>query len=98
MNSLVSLYNRYTKEKKLIKTKSGEDLTTIIPLIARVDPRHYLLRDSALAHQYLAEAEKLIANSDFEEATRYIETGLSLFPDNSRLKSLYKQINAQNRN
>jgi serine/threonine protein kinase len=96
MNSLVSLYNRYTKENKLIKSESGEDLTTILPLIARVDPRHYLLRDSALAHQYLSEAEKLIAKSDFEEAARYIETGLSLFPDNSRLQSLYKQINAQN--
>ena len=98
MNSLVSLYNRYTKEKKLIKTESGEDLTTIIPLIARVDPRHYLLRDSALAHQYLTEAEKLIVDSNFEEATKYIETGLSLFPDNSRLQSLYKQINAENQN
>jgi tetratricopeptide (TPR) repeat protein len=97
MNSLISLYNRYIKEKKLIKTESGEDLTTIIPLIGRVDPKHYLLRDSALAHMYLSESEKLIAKSDFEEAAKYIETGLGLFPDNSRLQSLYKQINAQKR-
>jgi serine/threonine protein kinase len=98
MSSLISLYNRYTKENKLIKTENGEDLTTITRLIARVDPKHYLLRDNALAHQYLTEAETLIANSKFEEAARYIETGLKLFPENSRLQSLSKQINAQNQN
>jgi serine/threonine protein kinase len=98
MNSLLSLFNRYIKEKKLIKTESGEDLTTVIPLIARVDPKHYLLRDNALANLYLSEAEKLIVKSDFEEAAIYIETGLDIFPDNSRLQSLSKQTNAQNQN
>ncbi|RLA12610.1 MAG: hypothetical protein DRQ59_07195 [Gammaproteobacteria bacterium] len=98
MNSLISLYNRYLKERKLIKTENGEDLTTVMPLIARVDPKHYLLRDNALAHLYLSEAEKYIIKSDFNTAGRYIETGLGLFPDNSRLKSLNKQINVQNQN
>jgi len=98
MNSLISLYNRYLKERKLIKTESGEDLTTVMPLIARVDPKHYLLRDNALAHMYLSEAEKYIAKSDFKTAGRYIETGLGLFPDNSRLQSLNKQTSAQNKN
>jgi hypothetical protein len=96
MNSLISLYNRYLKENQLIKTETGEDLTTVMPLIARVDPKHYLLRDNALALLYLSEAEKYIVKSDFKTAGRYIETGLSLFPDNSRLKSLNKQTNAQN--
>jgi hypothetical protein len=98
MSSLVSLYNRYLKDNKLIKTASGEDLTTVIPLITRVDPKHYLLRDSALAHKYLTEAEKAIIKSDFETAVIYIQTGLAFFPDNSRLQSLSKQTNAQNQN
>ena len=98
MSSLISLYNRYLKDKKLIKTASGEDLTTVIPLIKRVDPKHYLLRDSALANKYLTEAEKAIVSSDFETAVKYIQTGLAFFPDNSRLQSLSKQTNAQNQN
>ena len=35
MSSLISLYNRYVKSKRLIKTESGEDLTTVLPLLKR---------------------------------------------------------------
>ena len=95
MNSLVSLYKRYFDSKKLIKTTSGEDLTTVIPIIKRVDPKHYLLKDKQLADLYLSESEKLISASKFKDASNYIITGLKLFPDDSRLQSLNQQINAQ---
>ena len=98
MNSLVSLYKRYYDAKKLIKTSNGEDLTTVLPLIKRVDPKHYLLKDKALSELYLAESEKLIAAGKFKDASIYIVTGLKLFPDNNRLQSLNKQINAQSLN
>ena len=98
MNSLVSLYKRYYDAKKLIKTPSGEDLTTVIPIIKRVDPKHYLLKDEALANLYLSESEKLIGASQFKNASNYIITGLKLFPDDTRLQSLNKQINAQSLN
>ncbi len=95
MNSLVSLYKRYYEQKKLIKTPNGEDLTTVLPLLKRVDPKHYLLKDKALADLYLSEAEKLIAQRKYQEASTYIVTGLKIFPDDTRLQSLNKQINAQ---
>ncbi|MDJ0882442.1 MAG: serine/threonine-protein kinase [Gammaproteobacteria bacterium] len=95
MASLISLFNRYVKAKKLIKTESGEDLTTVLPLLKRVDPKHYLLKDTKLSELYLSEAEKLLANSQFKPASEYIETGLKFFPDHPRLQSLNKQINAQ---
>jgi len=95
MNSLVSLYKRYVDAKKLVRTTSGEDLTTVIPVIKRVDPKHYLLKDKALADLYLSESEKLIAASNFKDASTYIVTGLKLFPEDSRLQSLNQQINAQ---
>jgi serine/threonine protein kinase len=95
MNSLESLYKRYFNAKKLVKTANGEDLTTVIPIIKRVDPKHYLLKDKALSDLYLSEAEKLIARRKFKDASNYIVTGLKLFPENSRLQSLNKQINAQ---
>jgi len=95
MNSLVSLYKRYFKAKKLIKTANGEDLTTVIPLIKRVDPKHYLLKDKALSDLYLSEAEKLIAKRKYKDASSYIVTGLKMFPEDTRLQSLNKQINAQ---
>ena len=95
MNSLVALYKRYVKEKKLVKTQSGEDLTTVMPLIKRVDPKHYLLKDKALSDLYLSEAEKLIARRKYKDASTYIVTGLKMFPDDTRLQSLNKQINAQ---
>ena len=98
MNSLVSLYKRYYNGKKLIKTTSGEDLTTVIPIIKRVDPKHYLLKDKALADLYLSESEKLIAAAKFKDASNYIVTGLKLFPEDTRLQSLNKQINAQSLN
>lgn len=98
MNSLVSLYKRYFDAKKLIKTSSGEDLTTVIPIIKRVDPKHYLLKDKKLADLYLSESEKLITASKFKHASNYIVTGLKLFPDDSRLQSLNQQINAQTLN
>ena len=95
MASLVSLYKRYVGEKKLVKTPEGEDLTTVMPLIKRVDPKHYLLKDQALADLYLSEAERLITQSQFKDASNYIVTGLKLFPEDTRLQSLNKQINAQ---
>ena len=98
MNSLVSLYKRYFNAGKLIKTANGEDLITVIPLIKRVDPKHYLLKDKALSDLYLAEAEKLIAARKYKDASIYIITGLKLFPENTRLQSLNTQINAQSLN
>jgi predicted Ser/Thr protein kinase len=98
MNSLVSLFKRYYDAKKLVKTPSGEDLTTVIPIIKRVDPKHYLLKNEALADLYLSEAEKLVGASKFKDASNYIVTGLKLFPDDTRLQSLNKQINAQSLN
>jgi non-specific serine/threonine protein kinase len=95
MNSLISLYKRYFNAKKLVKTANGEDLTTVIPLIKRVDPKHYLLKDKALSDLYLSESEKLIAKRKYAEASTYIITGLKLFPEDTRLQSLNKQINAQ---
>ena len=95
MASLVSLYKRYFNTKKLVKSPEGEDLTTVMPLIKRVDPRHYLLKDQALADLYLSEAERLITQSQFKDASNYIVTGLKLFPEDTRLQSLNKQINAQ---
>jgi serine/threonine protein kinase len=98
MNSLVSLYKRYFKAKKLVKTANGEDLTTVIPVIKRVDPKHYLLKDKVLSDLYLSEAEKLIARRKYKDASNHIVTGLKLFPENSRLQGLNKQINAQSQN
>jgi serine/threonine protein kinase len=95
MTSLISLFNRYVKNKTLVKTESGEDLTTVFPLLQRVDPKHYLLKDSKLADLYLSEAEKFITKRDFNNAKQYILTGLKFFPDHSRLQSLNKLINAQ---
>jgi predicted Ser/Thr protein kinase len=98
MNSLVSLYKRYFNAKKLVKTANGEDLTTVIPLIKRVDPKHYLLKDKALSDLYLSESEKLITRRKYKDASNYIVTGLKLFPEDTRLQSLNKQINAQSQN
>ena len=95
MNSLISLYKRYFNAKKLVKTANGEDLTTVIPLIKRVDPKHFLLKDKALSDLYLSESEKLIARRKYKDASNYIVTGLKLFPEDTRLQSLNKQINAQ---
>ena len=64
-------------------------------VIKTVDPKHYLLQDKKLANLYLAEAEKQIAGRRYEDASAYIITGLKLFPDDTRLQSLNKQINAQ---
>jgi serine/threonine protein kinase len=98
MNSLESLYKRYFSAKKLVKSTNGEDLTTVLPLIKRVDPKHYLLKDKALSDLYLAESEKLITRRKYKDASNYIVTGLKLFPENTRLQSLNKQINAQPQN
>jgi serine/threonine protein kinase len=98
LTSLVSLYKRYFNAKKLIKTPNGEDLTTVIPIIKRVDPKHYLLKEQALSDLYLSESEKLISAGQFERASDFIVTGLKLFPEDTRLQSLYKQINAQKLN
>ncbi len=94
MSSLISLYKRYYNNMKLIKTANGEDLTTVLPLIRRVDPEHYLLTDKKLASLYLSEAEKLVSKRDYKAASNYILTGLKLFPEDTRLLGLSKQINA----
>lgn len=95
MSSLISLYNRYVQELNLVKTESGQDLTTVLPLLKRVDPKHYLLKDQKLAELYLSEAEKRLASHEFEQAAKYIQTGLRFFPSHARLQSLDKQINVR---
>jgi serine/threonine protein kinase len=92
---LISLYDHYFKNKLLTKTENGEDLTTVMPLIKRVDPDHYLLKDKELADLYLSEAEKLITSRQYKDSIHYIMTGLKLFPDDKRLQNLNQQINAQ---
>ena len=96
MASLISLFNRYVANKQLIKTVSGEDLTTVLPLLKKVDPKHYLLKDTQLADLYLSESEKYIASKNYKVAAEYIQTGLLFFPEQTRLQSLNKQFNAQN--
>jgi hypothetical protein len=95
MIQLVSLYKHCFKNKLLTKTENGEDLTTVMPLIKRVDPNHYLLKDKKLADLYLSEAEKLITSRQYKDSSHYIITGLKLFPDDTRLQNLNKQINVQ---
>jgi hypothetical protein len=95
MNSLISMYNLYLNNKQLIKSANGEDLATILPLIKRVDPMHYLLKETKLADLYLLEAEILITNRQYKDARNYIITGLKLFPNDNRLQNLNTQINAQ---
>ncbi len=95
MVNLVSLFNRYYKNNTLIKTESGEDLTTVLPLLRRVDPKHYLINDPKLPEAYLQASEKKIAERKFNQASDYIETGLKFFPDNIRLQSINKLINAK---
>ncbi len=94
MTRLTALYQRYLKEKRLTPSANGEDLFSVLTLVRRVDPRHYLLRDESLAGLYLSEAEKRITERKFDEARSYIRSGLELFPDNGRLQALDKQINA----
>ncbi len=98
MSKLILLYKRYVTQKKLVRTSNGEDLTTVIPLIKRVNPKHYLLRDSKLSDLYLSEAEKNISKGKYQKASIYIATGIKLFPEDVRLQSLNKQINAQSQN
>lgn len=95
MNNLISVYNHYLNKKQLIKPKNGEDIATVLSLIKRVDPKHFLIRDTKLADLYLSEAEKLISKRNYEDASNYITTGLKLYPNDVRLQSLNKQINAQ---
>ena len=95
MSSLIALFNRYVTQKQLIKSASGEDLTTVLPLLRKVDPKHYLLKDTQLAELYLSEAETHLANKDYAKASEYILTGLLFFPEHTRLQSLDKQFNAQ---
>lgn len=96
MSSLISLYNRYVASKSLIKTETGEDLTTVLPLLKKVDPKHYLLKDQKLADLYLSEAEKYLVQKNYKLAREYINTGLKFFPDHARLQSLNLQFNAGN--
>jgi serine/threonine protein kinase len=98
MSSLISLYKRYYNNKKLIKTTNGEDMTTVLPLIRRVDPKHYLLTDKKLASLYLSETENLVSKRDYKAASNYVLTGLMLFPEDTRLLGLSKQINASTNN
>ncbi len=95
MTSLLALYNRYINARALIKTESGEDMTTVLPLLKRVDPKHYLLKDEKLAELYLQEAEKNLTAKHFNQAAEYIQTGLRFFPDHARLQALNKMINVR---
>ena len=98
MTRLIALYNRYLDSKKLIKTPTGEDLTTILPLLKKVDPKHYLLKNEKLAELYLSMAENNLIKKKYKLAAEYLRTGLKFFPDNQRLQSLNRQFNAQSLN
>lgn len=93
MSQFITLYNQYLNAKKLIKTENGLDITSVINVIKRLDPKHYLLKDTKLSNLYLSEAEKLISSNQYDLASEYIKTGLEFYPDHPLLKNLAQQLN-----
>ena len=93
MTQFVSLYNQYLTENKLIPSKNGLDITAVIRVIKRLDPKHYLLKDTKLSNLYLSETETLISKNQYELASTYIKTGLELYPQHPLLLNLAQQLN-----
>lgn len=91
----IALYNRYLDAKKIIKSDDGLDISSVIRVIKKIDPKHYILKDTKLSNLYLSEAEILISKNKYNQASTYIKTGLSLFPDHPLLKNLGDQLNIQ---
>ncbi len=93
MTQFISLYNKYFKAKKIIKSNDGLDITAVIHAIKRLDPKHYLLRDTKLSNLYLTEAENLISNNKYDLASEHIRTGLEFYPQHPLLLNLAQQLN-----
>ncbi len=93
MAQFISLYHQYLDAKKLIPGEDGLDITAVIRVIKRLDPKHYLLKDTKLSNLYLSEAEKLIANNQYDLASEHIKTGLEFYPQHPLLLNLAQQLN-----
>lgn len=93
MVSLLKLYDRYRTNLQLLPSSNGQDITVIYPLIQRIDPDHYLLKDNDLAELYLSQAEEKLRDNQIAEVKRYIQQGLKFFPDNAGLNNLKIQLN-----
>lgn len=93
MAQFISLYNQYLSNKKLLKSKDGLDITSVINVIKRLDPKHYILKDSKLSNLYLSEAENLISSDQYDLASEYIKTGLEFYPQHPLLLNLAQQLN-----
>jgi len=93
MTQFISLYNQYISAKKLIPSKNGLDITSVIRVIKRLDPKHYLLKDTKLSNLYLSEAETLISTTQYDLASTYIKTGLEFYPQHPLLLNLAQQLN-----
>ncbi len=93
MTQFISLYNQYLSTKKLISRSDGLDITSVIRVIKRLDPKHFLLKDTKLSNLYLSEAEKLIANNQYDLASAHIKTGLEFYPQHPLLLNLAQQLN-----
>lgn len=93
MTQFISLYNKYINAKKLTRSEDGLDITAVIHVIKRLDPKHYLLKDTKLSNLYLSEAEKLISANKYDSASKHIKTGLEFYPQHPLLLNLAQQLN-----
>lgn len=93
MVSLVKLYERYRDNEQLLPSSNRQDITVIFPLIQRIDPNHFLLKDSALAEDYLSQAEAELRADNVEQVKQYIVQGLKFFPKHQGLNNLKNQLN-----
>lgn len=93
MAQFIALYNQYLQSKNIIKSDNGLDISSVIRVIKKLDPKHYLLKDSTLSNLYLTEAEQHIASNQYDLASQYIKTGLEFYPNHPLLLNLAQQLN-----
>ena len=93
MIQFIALYNKYLKAKKIIKTEDGLDISSVIRVMKKLDPKHYLLKDNTLSNLYLSEAELLISKNQYDLASKYIKAGLEFYPEHPLLLNLAQQLN-----
>jgi serine/threonine protein kinase len=86
------LFERYLRTEALLPTESGRDMTRIIPIVRRADPRNPLLTDPRLYEAYAKAAEKAIGDGNVKKAVDLLKTSYMLSPENPELAELESKL------
>ncbi len=95
LSELTERFNENLSENRILQDPDTDDIGDVLQIVAEVDPVHAMLDDRRIPGAFANAIETALDSQDFELATTYLNTGLSMVPKDVSLVNLQDRINAE---